>query len=169
MRKYVVFIACLIAFYLDTVLFPLTGLRSFAPEALFALFVSLGVLIGGGTTALIGGAVGLLADMLFNKYVGLSSAFFIGAALAGGIFHNKFYADNLIIPSVTAAAVMFVKEHIMLIVILIAGGRLNGYMRTLAAHILPASLLTGGLCVLIHLVLRATLFDPRRRKDVDGR
>ena len=169
MRKYVVFIACLIAFYLDTVLFPLTGLRNFAPEALIALFVSLGVLIGGGTTALIGGAVGLLVDMLFNKYVGLSSAFFIGAALAGGLFHNKFYADNLIIPSVTAAAVMFIKEHIMLIVVLIAGGRLNGYMRTLAAHILPAALLTGGLCALIHLVLRSTVFDPRRHKDLDGR
>lgn len=169
MRKYVVAIACLLAFYLDTVLFPLTPIRLFAPEALIALFVSLGVLIGGSTTAVIGAAIGLLLDILFNKYVGLSSFFFIASALAGGVFHNKFYADNIIIPSVTGAAVMFVKEHIMLIVVLIAGGRLNGYMLTLAAHILPAALLTGGLTALFHMVLMRTVYDAKRRREFDAR
>ena len=169
MRKYVVAIACVIAFFMDSILFGTVGIYNLRPDALCALFVSLGLLIGSMPAAAIGIPVGLLLDVLLNKYVGLSSLSFLGAALAGGIFHNKFYADNIVIPSVTAAIVAFVKEHVMLIAVALSGGRIGSYMLTLAAHILPAALLTGGLCALFHLVLKRTLFDPRHRKDIDER
>ena len=168
MRKFVVTIAFILAFFLDSVFFGAVGLYSIRPEALIALCVSLGVLMGWAPTAAIGIPVGIVLDLLCNKYIGLSSIAFLGAALAGGFFYNKYYADNVIIPAVTAAAVMFVKEHIMLLTVLLSGGRMSGYLMTLVAHILPASLLTGALCALIHLILRKTAFASARR-SIDER
>ena len=169
MRKYVLVIACLLAFYMDSILFPLIGLRTFGPEAILALIVSLGVLSGAETAVWIGALMGALLDILFNKIFGISSLFYILAALAGGIFHNKFYADNSIIPGVTAAAVMFLKEHIMLIIVLLSGGRVESYVMILLTHILPASLLTGGLCALLYAVLGRVLYRPHARRDIDNR
>ena len=169
MRKYVVIIATVLAFYMDAVLFPLIGSGWFMPEALIALMVSFGVLMGGGGSAAIGAAVGAILDILCNKYVGVSSVFLLGAALLGGIFYNKFYADNIIIPSLVAAAVMFVKEHVMLIIVLVSGGRISSYLMTLLTHILPSALLTGGLCAAFHIILRRVIYDPRRRRDIDNR
>ena len=169
MRKYVVVIATVLAFYMDAVLFPLIGSAWFMPEALIALFVSFGVLMGGGNAALLGAGVGLLLDIVCNKYVGISSVVLLGAGLLGGIFYNKFYADNMIIPALTAAALMFVKEHLMLIVVLVSGGRIASYIMTLLTHILPSALLTGGLCAAFHFILRRIIFSPLRRRDIDNR
>ncbi len=169
MRKYVVVIACLIAFYMDSILFPLVGIRTFAPEALLALAVSLGVLTGAGTAVWIAALTGALLDILFNKIFGLSALFYIGAALAGDIFYNKFYADNIIVPSLTAAAVMFLKENIMFLIVRLSGGRVASYVMTLLTHILPAALLTGALCMLFHIILRRVLYRPHARLDIDNR
>ncbi|MBQ7060873.1 MAG: hypothetical protein IJM85_03725 [Clostridia bacterium] len=169
MRKYVVVISILIAFYLDTVFFRLIGIRNFAPEALIALFVSLGVLMGGASAAAIGIGVGILIDIVANRFVGPSAVYYAAAALAGGAFYNKFYADNVIIPSIIAAVVTFLKEHISLMILLFARGRLPSYVMTVLTHILPSALLTGVLCLGIHTVLRAVIFSPQRRRDIDNR
>ena len=169
MRKFVVVIACLAAFYMDSILFPLTGIRTFAPEALLALAVSLGVLAGAGTAVWIAALTGALLDILFNKIFGLSALFYVGAALAGGMFYNKFYADNIIIPGVTAAAVMFVKENVMYLIVRLSGGRVESFVMTLLTHTLPSALLTGALCMLFHLILRRVLYRPHARRDIDNR
>lgn len=169
MRKWVVAIACLLAFYMDAVLFRLIGIGTFAPEALIALFVCLGVLMDGAAAQVTAVLVGLLMDILFNKIVGPSGLFYLGAVLAGSIFRNKYYADNLIIPSVTAAGIVFVKEHIMLIIVLLTGGRIASYVMIVLTHILPSALLTGGFTALAHLVLKSVIYSPLRRKDIDNR
>ncbi len=166
MRKFIIAIFCIIAFFLEAVFFGSVGLRNFRPDAIIALLVSLGVLMGWAPTMLIGVALGLLLDILCNKYIGLSSLGFIIAAHAGGFFFEKYYADNLIIPSVTAAAVMFLKEHLMLFVMLLTGGRVSSYPMLLLVHMLPASILTGLLCMFFHLILRRTAFAPGRRRSM---
>ena len=123
--------------------------------------------MGWAPTMAIGVGLGLLLDILCNKYVGLSSLGFIIAAQAGGFFFEKYYADNLIIPSVTAAAVMFLKEHLMLFVMLLTGGRVSSYPMLFLVHMLPASILTGLLCMLFHLILRRTAFAQGRRRSVN--
>lgn len=164
MRKLIIAIFCIIAFFLDSVFFSAVGLYNFRPEALIALLVSLGVLMGWAPTMAIGIGLGLLLDILCNKYVGLSALAYVGAAWAGGFFFEKYYADNLIVPSLTAAAVMFLKEHLMLFVVLLTGGRVSNYLMLLVSHMLPASILTGVLCLLFHMILRRTAFVPGRRR-----
>lgn len=167
MRKTVVFLSILIAFMLDTLVFPRLGLRGFTPETLVALFVSLGVLTGISPCSLIAVVVGAIVDILFNGTLGMSSLTLFIAVAAGAVFYNRFYADNVIIPALLAAAVMFVKEHIMLVAALIAGGRVTGYLSILLRHITPASILTGALCALIHYLLKRTLFTAEWRRDID--
>lgn len=168
MRKTVAFLAILAAFLIDAFVFTETGaVRSFMPEALTALFVSFGVLTGVAPMALAAVIVGAIEDIMFNGILGISSGTLFLAVVVGALFYNRFYADNAIIPSLIAAALMFVKEHIVLVVVLIAGGRVTDYFSILIKHILPASVLTGVLCLFIHFVLKKTLFTAEWRRDID--
>ena len=86
------------------------------------------------------------------------------SGMAGGLFYRKFYADNLIIPTVTATVCFFIKEHIMLIAARLYGGR-PPYFMTLVSYILPSLLPTGGVCALVHLFLKHNLFRPLWRNE----
>ena len=169
MRKYVVVIAVAAAFFLDSMVFNGIDIFGFRPDTMMAVIVSLAVLIGAAPAAAIGIGMGILTDILFNAHLGLNSICLLLAALAGGFFYNKYYADNVVIPALTAAFAVFVKEHVMLIASLLMGRNLSGYFMMFISHILPSLLLTGGLCALAHLILKATLFKPLWDKDIDDR
>lgn len=168
MRKWVPAIAIIMAVYLDSILLNIICVFDFRPDMLLAVIVSMGVLIGGMPSAAIGIGVGLVVDVLFNKYIGLSALCLMAGGLVGGAFFGKFYADNVIVPSVTAAVLAFLKEHIFLIVSLLRGANIAGYMITLAAYIIPSALLTGGVCALVHFILKKTMFKPLWRKSIDA-
>lgn len=169
MRKYVIIAALVFSMYLDSILFnfiPFSGLR---PDMLTASIVSLGMLIGTAPAAALGVIAGIFMDILFNRFVGLSALGLILSAAAGGIFFNKFYADNFIIPPAAAAAAVFIKEHIMLFAALICKQNISNYGLLLLTHMLPKTLLTAGCCALIHLIFKKTLYKPLRRRDIDDR
>lgn len=163
MRKWLIAVMVVIALYLDSTFFNIVNLYGIRPDVTVALVVSLGVLIGGAPSAAIGFGVGFIIDLFFNKVVGLSSIAYISAAAVAGIFFKKFYADNLIIPTVIAAVASFVKEHIFLVAVLLMGARPN-YPLMLAAYILPSALLTGGVCAIVHLFQRKALYRPLWRQ-----
>ncbi len=164
MRKWLLAVSLLLAFYLDTVFFTTLDLRGIRPDVMLAAAVSLGVLIGPFPAAAIGAVMGLIADIFFNKIVGLSALTYMLSGIAGGLFYRKFYADNLIIPTVTAMVCSFLKEHLFLLAVLIKGSR-PPYFLTFASFILPCLLLTGGACFLIHLFFKHALFRPLWRKE----
>lgn len=169
MRKYVIAIALAVAMYFDSILFnfiPLPGLRA---DMVMAVIVSLGILTGTAPAAAIGVIAGIFMDILFNRFIGLSAFGYVLGAIAGGIFFNKFYADNLVIPPAAAAVAVFVKEHIMLFVSLAYKHNITNYGLILLTHILPRTLLTAGFCVLIHLIFKKTLYKPLWHKDIDNR
>lgn len=163
MRRWLLAIVLVLAFYLDNTFFNLINLFGIRPDIELAVIVSLGVLLGPAPAAAIGFALGLLADIFFNKIVGLTALTYMLTGVLSGFFYRKFYADNLVIPTVTAAAAGFLKAHVFYIAAVIAGAR-AGYLLTLAAHILPCSLLTGGVAALIHLLLKKALFRPLWRQ-----
>lgn len=167
MRKWVPAVAIIIAIYFDSILLNIICVFDFRPDVMLAVIVSMGVLIGGMPAAAIGIAAGLIVDVLFNKYIGLSALYLMAGGLVGGAFNGKFYADNVIVPSVTAAVIAFLKEHIFLMVSLMRGANISGYVITLVAYIIPSALLTGGICALIHFVLKKTMFKPIWRKSID--
>ena len=164
MRKWLFAVMVVLAFYLDNMFFNLLNIYGIRPDVTLALVVSLGVLLGSGPAALTGLIMGLLADILFNKIVGLSALCYMLSGFAAGLFYRKFFADNLVIPTVTAVVCFFVKEHVFLAASLFSGGR-PAYFLALAAYILPSLLLTGGVCLLLHLLLKKTLFKPLWRNE----
>ena len=164
MRKWLIVLSLLIAFYLDTMFFNFINLYGIRPDVTIAVVVSLGVLAGSGPAAAAGFAVGLLTDILFNKMVGLSAIAYMLSGFAGGLFYRKFFADNIIIPTATCLVCFFVKEHLFLFTSLIAGAK-PPYFMTLIAYILPSLLLTGGVSVLIHLFFKKTLYRRLWRNE----
>lgn len=154
MKKLPIIIAFVLMYYLDTVLFDVLGIKLIAPNCLIALLVAMGSLLGGLTTGIIGIAVGLFVDIVCNHIIGLSSVFFGLAAAAGGFFYEKFYADNPIIPAVTASIMVFLIENITFIICIITGRNIGSYLMLLLTHILPSMLLTGILCAGDHFVLK---------------
>ncbi len=164
MRKWLFALTLLIAYLLDTMFFNVINIYGIRPDMLLTAVVSLGFLLGPAPAAAAGVIAGLLVDIIFNKIVGLTSLMYLFAGVGAGFFYRKFYADNLIIPAVTAMVCAFVKEHVFLIAAKLCGAR-PPYFLSLAAYILPSMLLTGGVCALVHLFLKHNLFRPLWRKE----
>lgn len=164
MRKWLLILSLAVAFYIDNVFLNVASLLGIRPDVTLALVVSVGVLAGPAPAALCGFTVGLLADIFFNKIVGLTALTYMLSGFAGGLFYRKFYADNLVIPAVTAVVCSFLKEHFFLIATLIYGSRPQ-YFAALGYYIVPCFLLTGAVCILIHLFFKKALFKPLYRKE----
>lgn len=181
MRKYVIAIALAAAFYIDTVLFGVFGSPVFWPNTVLAVIAALSVMGGAAPFAAVGIGIGFVIDVVYNKYIGLTSLSLLIAALAGGAFYNKFYADNVIVPAGVAAVAYTVKEHILLFTLLISGGNLSSYFMLLLTHILPSAVLTGGFAALAHVFFqkssvqvalasryRFERIKTKQQKDVNG-
>ena len=89
MRKYVIAIALAAAFYIDTVLFGVCGSPVFWPNTVLAVIAALSVMGGAAPFAAVGIGIGFIIDVVYNKYIGLTSLSLLIAALAGGAFYNK--------------------------------------------------------------------------------
>ena len=147
MKKLAVVLSLVIAFFLDSILFQRLNIYGVRPDALFAVICSLGVLLGSAPAAGIGLAAGLLMDICFNKIIG---------GIVSGLFYHKFYADNFIIPAVTAAIGGFIKELGIGIILMILGARYNIALM-IVQYILPSAVMTGGFCILVHLIMKPVL------------
>lgn len=167
MRKLLLALCVFAAVLLDYIIFPRLGLARIAPDALIALLVSLSVLTGLLPAVPIAAALGLLLDIGFNRFIGMSAVPLFVSALAGSAFYGRFYADNIIIPAVTAAVAAFFKELFLLSALMLYGGKTSGYLALFALHILPVSLITGALCALVHLLFKRYLLRSSFRLDID--
>lgn len=170
MRKWLFALVVLVVFFLDNVILSRFGvdiggiIKGARPDLTLITVISFGVLLGPGPAALTGLIMGLLSDIFFNKLVGPSALVYMLSGMAGGFFYRKFYADNFIIPAVTALVCSFAKDHFLLIASRLAGAR-PPYFMTLVSYMLPCLIINGGLCVLTHLFLKHTLFRPLWRNE----
>lgn len=149
-------ISLVVAIFLDSVLFARINIMGIQPDCMLALSVSLGVLLGQREGLFFGLLGGLLVDVFFGRALGFYAMAYMFAGAAGGAFYKKFYADNIIVPSVTAAICALIKEHLMALAVRLQGGNF-GYFEMFFAYMLPCDLVTGGLCALMHLLLKPTL------------
>ena len=85
MRRAALPIALLIGIYLDSILFCRLNISGIRPDALLAVAVSAGVLLGSVKGGLLGVGIGLFMDVLFGKCVGLSAIAYMVAGAAGGM------------------------------------------------------------------------------------
>lgn len=168
MRRLALPLALLVAVYLDSILFCRLNIEGIRPDAILAVVVSAGVLLGSIKGGLIGLGMGLFVDVLFSPCVGLSAIAYMVAGFAGGLFYQKFYADNVIVPAVVAAASALLKEHIMMLAVRLLGGTFS-YPEMLGAYVLPCMLLSVALTMPVHMLLKRALARQVRTEQRAGR
>lgn len=151
--RWFVAIGLFLAFYLNTVVFARYNLFGIRPDVILAFVVSIGVMRGALPAGIIGVCMGFVIDIFFEKFVGIHALSYMIAGIAGGLFYGKFYADNIVVPAVVAGITSFLKEHILALVVVLAGGRFY-YPSMFALYILPCALVTAGVCALIHFFFR---------------
>ncbi|MEG1559587.1 MAG: rod shape-determining protein MreD [Clostridia bacterium] len=151
-----VVIALLIGIFLDSVFFNTVNIVGIRPDALLAIIVSIGFMLGGWRTALIGCITGLTVDVMFYKIVGINAALYMLSGMLAGVFHRKFYADNIIVPAIVAAILSFCKETFYALFTLIRGAEFSLPL-IFITYILPCAVLTGLFCLLVHLAMRPLL------------
>ncbi len=153
MKRIAGVIAILVAIFFDSIFFARVNVYGVAPDVMLAFTVSFAVHAGSLSGAVFGGVGGLFMDMLFGRMLGLNAAIYLVAGLCGGFFHQKFYADNVIVPGITAVTASFLKDAVYALTALLMGGRFHlGWM--LVQYMLPAAVVTGGVCMLAHLAFR---------------
>ena len=160
MRRAVVIIAVLLSIFLDSLVFARLGLYGIRPDALLGTVVSLGVLMGGLPAGLIALAAGLFTDIFFGRFVGLGAAIYLMTGLLAGLFYKKFYADNLIVPSVATAVAGLAKEVIMAVALALTGVKFSFFL-LLVGYILPSAFLSALWCALVHVIFRR-VFNGRK-------
>ncbi len=156
MRRIILPAMILIGIYLDSILFSRLNIGGIRPDALMSVVVSAGVLLGSMQGGLIGLGVGLFMDVLFGKFIGLSAMSYMAAGMVGGLFYQKFFADNVIVPAAVAAAGALLKEHIMMLAVLLNGGTFS-YGAMLGGYVLPCTVLTLALEMPVHVLLKRGL------------
>lgn len=169
MRRRILLIgAPLVAIGLDTLLFHQVNLFGVRPDALLCVIAVYGVLNGPGYAALAGLAAGLFMDVFFGRMVGLYAACYLAVGMVAGQFYRKFYADNVIVPSVVAAVGAFVKESAVAVAALLTGSRF-GFFSALVEYIIPSALMSGIMSILLYWVSKRALsgqMDKRDRKVI---
>lgn len=146
----------ILGIYLDSVLFNRLNINGIRPDAVMALIASYGLLAGSLKGALAGAAAGLVFDVLFSGMVGPSAIGYMLCGAIGGLFYQKYYADNLIIPALVAAAGSLIKDNIMAVARTASGAHID-YFNVLATYMLPCMLMTMALCMIIHNIIKRIL------------
>lgn len=142
-----------IAVLLDYLIFDMLGIARYAPHCLFALIVVFSMLAGFIPTAIISAIAGFIIDTISSTNVGLTSITFVIAAVSGGIFHGKFYADNVLIPAGVSLLGIIICEGLTYIYCLISGRRITGFSTIFLTHILPCAILTAAVAMLCYSLL----------------
>lgn len=156
MRRVFIPAALLLALYFDTIFFQKFNINGICPDVLMAVIVSIGVLRGQRWAGAIGLGMGLFMDVMFGRLIGLNAVCYMVAGVSAGIFYNKFYADNVIIPAAVAFCGAVVKGLIHGVALKLLGGNVV-FTTVLTVYTLPSALLTAGTCALVHIVFKPML------------
>jgi rod shape-determining protein MreD len=164
MRRVSIWLSIIICVYLDSVFFSRVNLYGIRPDCVLALIVSLGILMGSLPAAVIGTFTGLFTDIFFGEFVGYNAAILLVAGMASGFFYRKYYADNLIIPALTAGFTALAKELVNAGVVFLTVGRYS-FTTMFARYILPGSLMTTAMCILMVIILKPVLTGNIKRAE----
>lgn len=166
MKKLIIAISLLLCVYFDSIFFVRINIWGVRPDMMLAIVVSYGVLLGSLQGALIGGIGGLFMDIMFGRYLGLNALMYLAAGFCAGLFYQKFYADNIIIPAATATVASFVKDLMYALIVWVTGVQ-YGFGWMLIQYIIPCAIFTGGMCALAHLLLKPLMERQVKRRHVE--
>jgi rod shape-determining protein MreD len=113
---------------------------------------STGMMRGEKTGLVTGFCCGLLADIFFADFIGLSALFYMYAGFFSGLFHRIFFPENYILPLAITIFNTFIKEFVtyMLLFLLRARFSLGHYM---THTIIPEVVYTAIIAVFLYPVI----------------
>ncbi|MDL2234525.1 rod shape-determining protein MreD [Christensenellaceae bacterium OttesenSCG-928-L17] len=164
-RRVVAAIAIALCLYLDTIFFARVNLFDVRADAMLAATVAYAILLGPVAGAVFGGIGGLAMDILVGPYLGLSAAMYVACGLLGGVFYQKYYADNVVVPAAATLVACMAKEFLYAAITAIRGAEFS-FGRMFVQYMLPCALLSALLCMLFHLVLKPLLATQVKRQQL---
>jgi len=153
----------LLSLFFDTVFFTRLNIYGIRPDVLMASVVCCAILQGSVPGAIMGAATGFVVDLLFGNSLGMNACLYMIAGYAAGIFHEKFYASNALVPAVTAGVGSMAKELIIGIILIIERKDMNLFIM-FPRFIVPIALMTAGVCALWHILFRRLFESQTKRK-----
>ena len=151
-----IIISVLCCLILNGMIFSRVTIAGVRPDMIMALTVSLGILIGSARTQLICGAIGLVLDINAGRFIGLNTAIYLTAGLVAGLFFRKFYTDNVVFPSIVAAALTLFREIVYALFALFTGAHFNLAVMVFA-YMIPCAVFTGVMTIPIYLIQKPLL------------
>lgn len=167
MKRFAVPILLILALYFDSILFHRLNIAGVRPDVVLAVVISFSVLAGSFKGGIAGLTVGLFSDIFFGEFVGFNALIYMLSGMAAGLFEGKFYSDNIVVAPLIAACASFLKDNIYALTLAIMGGHFY-YASMLLTYILPCALITGLVCMIIHIILRPAM-NRQVRQRVDYR
>jgi rod shape-determining protein MreD len=99
-RFAVAFILVIISFCLQTTVFSWLSFGGIIPNIMVILTVTYAIMKGDRVGIIVGFFCGLLSDVFFGTFIGLTAIFYMFIGFCNGKFHQVFYEDDVKLPLV---------------------------------------------------------------------
>ncbi len=124
-RKIVLFVLISICFVLQTTTFQTLSFANIGPNLLIIVVTSFGLMRGKKEGMYIGFFSGLLIDIFCGFYLGIYALLYMYIGYISGLFQRRFYPEDIKQPMFLIAAMDFVSNLVIYIVLFLTRGRYN--------------------------------------------
>lgn len=162
MRALVMCVSVFVGFLLDTIVFSRLGVYGVQLNTLTILVVLFSILCGAYSGAAAGIAGGLLVDIMFGQHLGLSSLQYLIIGILAGIFYNRYYADNVLLPAIVVGASSILKEILSALFMLLLGVQFDLAI-IMIRYVVPCAIVSAAVAIPLFLWYRH-IFAPQIKR-----
>ncbi len=153
MRAFVMCLAVALSFLIDTIIFTRLDLFGIRPDTLLILVVVFSILGGASRGVIAGVAGGLAIDIMFGRYIGLTPLMYLIVGVLAGVFYQRFYSNNILLPAFVTGAGIVIKEALTGLFLMLIGSEFN-FALMLVRYIVPTALMSAGISIPLFLLFR---------------
>lgn len=158
MREWMLPLICsAIIVVIQIVFAPILSVFAVVPNFIVAFVMVLAVLRRPDSTYGYAFVLGLIADLLSQTPVGLTSLLLLIATFALSRVFEVLDDSNIAMPTIAFASAMFIFEFIFMIVLLIAGYQ-GGFIELFLQRVLPATVFNTVIAAILFIVMRRLPF-----------
>lgn len=152
-KKLCSILTVLILFILQTSIFNYISLGGIMPDLLLILVCVYGFMRGETDGLMAGFFCGLLTDVFFMNFIGFYTLIYMFTGFVIGIFHEYYYAEDIIIPISTIVISDFIISGLKYIFLFLLNGRFD-FQYYFVHIILAEAIYTTGVAIILYPLLR---------------